>query len=173
MRMIGYSAFESAEISAMEVPAAIETRINSSLRCAKIGAISSKSGAGATTIQPKVTIGDDSITVDTTKATGPNGVGMWCTDKAIDLTPYKTLVFEGTFASSYTSYADNFVLGAWSKIPTYYTLDRLAYQTVTKSSSTAPVQIDVSSIKGRAYIGIGMAYSKAVITKCYLIPKEA
>ena len=136
-------------------------------------AISSRSGAGATTIQPKVTIGEDSITVDTTKATGPNGVGMWCTDKAIDLTPYKTLVFEGTFASSYTSYADNFVLGAWSKIPTYYTLDRLAYQTVTKSSSTDPVQIDVSSIKGRAYIGIGMAYSKAVITKCYLIPKEA
>ena len=134
--------------------------------------ISSRSGASATTVIPKVVWNEENVVVDTTKATGTNGVGMWCTDKAIDLTPYKTIVFEGTFASSYPSYADNFCVGAWSKIPTYYTLDRLAYASVTVASTTNPIQIDVSSVNGSAYIGIGMAYSKATITRCYMIPKE-
>lgn len=133
--------------------------------------ISSKSSASATIVIPKVTWDDENVVIDTTKGTGANGVGMWCTDKAIDLTPYKTIVFEGTFISNYPSYADNFCVGAWSKIPTYYTNDRLAFSLVTVASTTNPVLIDVSDINGSAYVGIGMAYSKATITRCYMIPK--
>lgn len=134
--------------------------------------ISSRSDASATPAVPKVVWGSENVVIDTTKATGVNGVGMWCTDKAIDLTPYKTIVFEGTFSSNYPSYANNFCVAAWSKIPTYYTNDRLAFSSVTVASTTNPIQIDVSSINGSAYIGIGMAYSKATITRCYMIPKE-
>lgn len=134
--------------------------------------ISSKSDASATPIVPRVTINAENITIDTTNASGTAGVGMWCTDKMIDLTPYKTIVFEGTFSSNYTQYPQNFMLAAWSKIPNYYTNDQLVYHAMQQSISTTPIHLDVSNINVQAYIGIGLAFGKAVITRCYMIPKD-
>ena len=133
--------------------------------------ITSKSDASATTYAPTVTRNADSIVV-ITNASPTRGAGMWTTENMIDLTPYKTIVFEGTWNSEFTNYPTNFVAGAWSQVPKYYLDDRLAFVTMAKSASTDPLTIDVTDINTKAYIGIGMAYAKATITKIYMIPKE-
>ena len=132
-------------------------------------AISSRSGASATVMLPGVTRNNANIIADT-QATATRGVGMFCTTNMIDLTPYSTLVFEGTFVSEYTNYPVNFVAAAWSKIPEFYNQDRLAYYELTKTQTK--ISIDVSSINTSAYIGFGIAYSKVTLERCYLIPKE-
>lgn len=132
--------------------------------------ISSRNGASATVVLPDVTRNADNIFVDT-KSTDSRGVGMFCTANMIDLTPYSSLVFEGTFTSEYTSYPQNFVAAAWSKIPDFYTNDRLAYYQMSSSSRTQ-ITIDVSSINESAYIGFGLAYATVKLERCYLVPKE-
>lgn len=132
--------------------------------------ISSRDGASATTVLPQVTRNANNIIADTTPA-GANGVGMFCTANKIDLTPYKSIVFEGEFISNYTNYANNFVVGAWPIIPTYYTIERMAYIEMTTSPNTQLV-VDVSDINADAYIGFGIAYSKVTLTHCYLVLKD-
>ena len=132
--------------------------------------ISSKSGASATKVEPKITENADSIVLDTT-STGNNGVGAWITTNAIDLTPYSAIVFEGTFTSKYPSYPQNFVAAAWEVVPEYYTLNRLAYYEQGEST-TSTITIDVSNVNTSAYIGFGLAYSKVTLNRCYLVPKE-
>ena len=132
--------------------------------------ISSRSDASATTVEPKITVNSNNIVADTTSS-GSNGVGMFCTDKRINLTPYKAIVFEGEFISNYTNYANNFIAGAWPIIPTYYTIERLAYVSMTTSPNTQLI-VDVSDINSDAYVGFGIAYSKVTLTNCYLILKD-
>lgn len=107
---------------------------------------------------------------DTTAATGSNGGGMYYTAKQIDLTPYKTIVFEGEFTRGGTV-SRNFTAGAWSKIGTYYENNLLAYTMMSTASSTK-IEVDVSGVNAPAYIGLGLTVSKAIIDRAYLVPKD-
>lgn len=133
---------------------------------AKQGSDSSSASAKA----PKVTYNDLGYPiVDTTSSSGSNGGGVYYTANMIDLTPYKTIVFEGTFTRGGTV-ARNFTVGAWSKIGTYYEDNLLAYKMMSSTSGTK-ISVDVKNVNVSAYIGIGMTYSKAIISRAYLVPK--
>ena len=108
--------------------------------------------------------------VDATSATGSNGGGMYYTANTIDLTPYKTIVFEGEFTRGGTV-ARNFTVGAWSQIGTYYEKNLLAYTMMSATSGTK-IEVDVSDVNAPAYIGLGLTLSKAVIDRAYLVPKD-
>jgi len=131
------------------------------------------SGASASAVVPEVRRGETSLFASTSSNdSSVNGSGMIYTTNKIDLTPYKTLVFEGTFTSYYPNYPRNFSAVAWSEPGTYIESNRLAYTTVEQKTSTT-VTVDVESINGSAHIGLGIAYSTIEMTRCYLIPKEA
>jgi len=100
----------------------------------------------------------------------PNGGGVFYTAKKIDLTPYKTLVFEGTFTRGGTV-ERNFAVTAWSKVASYYTSNVLKQKYMSGTSGTK-LTLDVSAVNQEAYIGLGLTLSKAVITACYLVPKD-
>lgn len=135
-------------------------------------AINSRSGASATPIHPGVEKNSDHIMANTTSSgSNGSGVGMLCTANMIDLTPYDTLVFEGTFKTNYTNYPQNFVVAAWSQIPDYYTNHRLAYFELT-TSTVSKITVDVSNVNTTAYVGFGIAFSTVTLRRCYLIPKE-
>lgn len=107
------------------------------------------------------------LTVNT--ATNLTG-GIFYTTNQIDLTPYKTIVFEGKFTRGGTV-ARNFTAAAWSRIGTYYTSNMLAYTQPSVTSFTT-IKVDVSEINAVAHVGLGITQSKAVITRAYLVPNE-
>lgn len=134
-------------------------------------AIQGGSNASASAKEPLVSVDVQGRPIaDTTEATGSYGAGMYYTANQIDLTPYKTIVFEGEFTRGGTA-ARNFTVGAWSTIGTYYEKNLLAY-TMMGATSGTKIEVDVSSINALAYIGLGLTYSKAVISRAYLIPKD-
>lgn len=132
-----------------------------------------RAGATAKPKHPIVVRNEDNIEAITLNTSDASGAGMFCTAEKIDLTPYSTIVFEGTFSSPYgDDYPLNFVAGAWSKIPDlYYNQDRLAYYEMNATSKTK-ITVDITDINTSAYIGFGIAFSKAILTHCYLTPKE-
>jgi hypothetical protein len=99
------------------------------------------------------------------------GSGMFYTNKKIDLTPYKTIVFEGEFTRG-GSATRNFTLGAWTDIGTYYTSNLAAYVYMSGTSGSR-LELDVTDINQECYLGLGLVYSIANISKAYLILKEA
>lgn len=133
----------------------------------------SKSGDTAQPKHPIVIRNEDNIEAITLETSDASGSGMFCTAEKIDLTPYSTIVFEGTFLNPYgDSYPLNFVAGAWSKIPDlYYNQDRLAYYEMNATSKTK-ITVDITDINTSAYIGFGIKFSKVILTRCYLTPKE-
>lgn len=131
-----------------------------------------REGATAQPKHPIIVRNEDNIEAITLNTSEASGGGMFCTAERIDLTPYSTLVFEGTFSSPYgESYSTNFVAGAWSVIPDYYLNNRLAYYELN-AKTTTKITVDVTNVNTSAYIGFGIAYSQATLTRCYLIPKE-
>lgn len=134
-------------------------------------AIKSNESSGTSAKAPAVSVDSQGRPIaDTSTATGSNGAGMYYTAEQIDLTPYKTIVFEGEFTRG-GSAPRNFALGAWSKIGTYYESNQLAYATMSATSGTK-IEVDVSGVNAPAYIGLGLTLSKAVISRAYLVPKD-
>ena len=132
-----------------------------------------KGGDNSTASAKAPTVSEDGQgrpVVDTTAATGSNGGGMYYTANKIDLTPYKTIVFEGEFTRGGTV-ARNLTVGAWSQIGTYYEKNLLAY-TMMNTTSGTKIEVDVSDVNAPAYIGLGMTLSKAIIDRAYLVPKD-
>lgn len=113
---------------------------------------------------------EPSLIVSTGTSTDEGGAGMFYTTNAIDLTPYKTIVFEGTFTRNGTVQR-NFALCAWKSIGTYYTSNLAAYKYLPSTSGTR-IELDVSGLNEPCYIGLGLTISEAKIIKAYLIPKE-
>lgn len=129
---------------------------------AKKAASNSSASAGA----PDITYENGSMVFDT-KSTASGG--MYYTANQIDLTPYKTVVFEGTFERS-SDVVRNFTAAVWSSVGTYYTSNMITY-TYSPSTSFSVIEVDVSEVNEVAHVGIGITNSKAIITKCYLVPK--
>jgi hypothetical protein len=125
-------------------------------------ALVAASNSTASPKTPTVTRGEESICAEVV-----SGGGIFFTANMIDLTPYKSLVFEGTFERSGTV-ARNFAVCVWSKIGSYYTANVLAYQYMEGATGSRLV-LDVSGIKASGYIGLGLTNSKATISRCYLI----
>lgn len=126
-------------------------------------ASNSTASAGA----PDVTREEGCLTADTAaEKTG----GILYTTQTIDLTPYKTLVFEGEFTRG-GSVERNFTACVWSGLGSYYTSNLLAYTQPSKTSFTS-VDVDISGVNAQAYVGLGLTQSTAKITRAYLIPKD-
>jgi hypothetical protein len=91
----------------------------------------------------------------------------------VDLTPYKTLVFEGEFTRGGSS-AKNLIAAVWSTIGTFYATENqmLKFYQMASAGTVDRIEIDVSDIDGLGYPGIGVTMSSAKITACYLIPKD-
>lgn len=91
----------------------------------------------------------------------------------VDLTPYKTLVFEGEFQRDGTR-ARNITAAVWSTIGTYYATESemLVYFQMENVETINRIELDVSNLEGLGYPGIGVADSLVKITACYLIPKD-
>ena len=132
-----------------------------------------REGATAQPKHPIVVRNENNIEAITLNTSEASGAGMFCTAEKIDLTPYSTLVFEGTFSSPYgETYPTNVVVGTWQKIPDlYYLNDRLAYYELNAKTATK-ITVDVTNVNTSAYIGFAIAYSQVTLTRCYLIPKE-
>lgn len=91
----------------------------------------------------------------------------------VDMTPYKTLVFEGEFTRG-GSVPRNLTAAVWSTIGTFYATENQmlkSYQ-MANTGTVNRIELDVSDIDGLGYPGIGLTTSSAKITACYLIPKD-
>ena len=99
--------------------------------------------------------------------------GVIRTSIGVDMTPYKTLVFEGEFTRRGTD-ARNLTAAVWSEIGTYYATESemLAFFQMENAETINRIELDVSDIDGFGYPGIGVTTSSAKITACYLIPKD-
>ena len=125
--------------------------------------------ASASAVAPVLTREEDGMTADSTES-GNVGAGMLYTVGMIDLTPYKSVVFEGEFERGYTIIR-NFTAAVWSKLGTYYMNNVLAYTQMPENTGSR-IEVDVSAVNESAYVGIGLTYSKAKITRAYLVPKD-
>lgn len=111
-------------------------------------------------VQPVLTKSAEGITAD-----GSAGGGMiYCANK-IDLTPYHTLTFEGSFSRGGTL-ARNVLAACWSELETYYT-ETEAHQGLNSTSGSL-LTVDISGLTGEYYVGMGLTASTAQITGCYL-----
>lgn len=128
-------------------------------------AIAAASNSTVSAKAPTVTRGEESIC-----AAVSSGGGVICTTETVNLTPYKSIVFEGTFTRGGTV-ARNFSVCVWSEFGSYYTSNLLAYQYMEKQKEER-LELDVSSIEGNGYIGLGLTNSEAIITRCYLTAKD-
>lgn len=102
-----------------------------------------------------------------------NYAGVIRTALGVDLTPYKTLVFEGEFTRG-GSVPRNLIAAVWSKIGTYYATTnemRVNFQ-MENAETINRIELDVSNLEGLGYPGIGVTSSSVKITACYLEPKE-
>lgn len=99
--------------------------------------------------------------------------GVIRTSLGVDLTPYKTLVFEGEFQRS-GDRARNLTAAVWSTFGTYYATasEMRVYFQMENAETINRIELDVSNLEGLGYPGIGVTDSCAKITACYLIPKE-
>jgi hypothetical protein len=102
-----------------------------------------------------------------------NYAGVIRPSLGVDLTPYKTLVFEGEFTRGGAA-ARNLTAAVWSTIGTYYATENqmLKFYQMASAGTIDRIEIDVSDIDGLGYPGIGATMSSAKITACYLIPKD-
>jgi hypothetical protein len=103
-----------------------------------------------------------------------NYAGVIRTALGVDLTPYKTLVFEGEFTRG-GSVPRNLTAAVWSTIGTYYATPnemRVHFQ-MENMETINRIELDVSNLEGLGYPGIGVTSSSVRITACYLEPKEA
>lgn len=83
----------------------------------------------------------------------------------IDLTPYKTLTFQGSF-TKYTSNS-NAWYACWNPLGDTYQKNVAAVKKFTASNS-ADVVLDVSSLEGEHTIGIGVRACGLRLDKCFL-----
>lgn len=107
--------------------------------------------------------------------------GIFYLTNPIDLTPYKTLVFEGTFQCSGVA-PRNLTAAVWSSIGTYYESNKLVSKYVEDGTEATLLELDISSIDKTAYIGFGITgtlssyafggVSSVIIERAYLVPKE-
>lgn len=127
----------------------------------------SQDGSGATK-RANIVRESEQIVLDNSN----NYAGVIRTELGVDLTPYKTLVFEGEFTRGGSS-AKNLIAAVWSTIGTYYaTQNQILKSYQMESTGTINrIELDVSGIDGLGYPGIGLTASSAKITACYLIPK--
>ena len=126
------------------------------------------SGSGADKSAPVITFENEMVVADTDTKSGDTS-GIYYTTQKIDLTPYKTIVFEGNFKRGGTV-ERNFMLGVWTSIGTYYTSNLAAYKYMPSTTGTV-IKLDISSINQSCHIGLGLVNSLAKISKAYLVPK--
>ena len=120
--------------------------------------------------KPNIDTGEGSIIADSTGNYG----GVFHTALGIDMTPYKTLVFEGTFRRQ-GSYPIGLRAGVWSTLSGYYSNNILANTDSGDDEQNVDVhrfEVDVSEIEGAGIVGLGLMNAYAEVTACYLIPKE-
>lgn len=130
------------------------------------------SGSSVSAKPPTINRDDPSMVVSTIT----NGGGMFHVASAIDLTPYRAIVFEGMFTRA-GSTARNLIAGAWSSIPSSFYTSNVLVSTEISGSSAKTLTLDVSSVNQVAYIGFGMtapsgSTTSVEITKAYLIPND-
>lgn len=120
---------------------------------------------------PVITPSDTSIYADNTGTV----CGAFYTALKIDMTPYKTLVFEGEFKRSGT-YGSGFMPGVWSAMTGNANgTTRLAYtqqEDSDKDKIFNRYEVDVSSVEEHGHVGINLANAYANVTACYLVPKD-
>ena len=118
---------------------------------------------------PNIARGETSIIAD---STGDYG-GVFHTAQGIDMTPYKTLVFEGTFIRM-GKYTTGLRACVWSKLADYYG-NNIIVSTDSgendKDVDIRRIEVDVTDVNQGGIVGIGMSNAYAEITSCYLIPK--
>ena len=129
----------------------------------KATAKKSDSDSGVSAKAPTITRNDDG----TIKAALSSGGGIFHTTNMIDLTDYKTLIFEGTFTRG-GSVDYNLLAGVWKSFGSYYN-DSAAASTALSGTSATSRSVNISSLTGKYYVGIGLTNSTAVITNCYLV----
>jgi hypothetical protein len=133
-------------------------------------AMNGSSGYTTTKRAPIITRGESRIIAD---GTGNYG-GVFHTTLGIDLTEYKTLVFEGTFRRQ-GSYTTGLRACVWSALSGYYGNNILANTDSGEDDKNVDIhriEVDVSAVDGAGIVGIGMSNGYAEITACYLIPKD-
>lgn len=134
-----------------------------------------KNAVSGSSVSPKApTINRDDPTMVVSTIT--NGGGMFHTASAIDLTPYRQIVFEGTFTRA-GSAARNLIVGAWPSIPSSYYTSNVLTSTEMSGTSATTLTLDISSVSQSAHIGFGMtapsgSTTSVKIKKAYLIPND-
>lgn len=127
------------------------------------------SGSG---VDLKATIDDNgAVTVDCTeeKVGTDAKLGTFVSEfKRYDLTNYKKLTFKGLFA--YENSNSSAIYGCLTPSDQGYTSykDIMAASVTHTANNTADVVIDVSSLKGEYYIGVGVRSARVRIDECYL-----
>lgn len=133
-------------------------------------AMNGSSGYTTTKRAPIITRGEGSIIADNTGNYG----GVFHTAMGIDMTPYKTLVLEGTFRRM-GRYTTGLRACVWSELSGYYANNILANTDSGDDEQNVDVhriEVDVSAIDGAGIVGLGMSNAYAEVTACYLIPKD-
>lgn len=135
----------------------------------------SQSDSGASAKETPISSTEQYLLIDSSEDTGSDGACILYAADPIDLTDFKSLVFEGDFTRGGTSSATrNLSFCAWSSFPSYYYVSstKAAGQDVPGTTATM-ITVDVSSLNGFYYVGCGATYSIVKLTNCYLIPKDA
>lgn len=130
-------------------------------------AMNGSSAYTTTARAPKITRGEDSIMADNSGSYG----GVFRTALSVDLTQYKTVVFEGEFKRS-GSYATGLRACAWSELSGYYGNNILANVDAETKDPFYRIELDVSAVEGVGIIGFGMSNAYVQLTSCYMIPKD-
>lgn len=139
-------------------------------------AMKSTSDSGASAKDTPIEHTEQYMSVDTSSA-GTYGSCVLRTVLPVDLTGFKSLVFEGDFTrGGAESAARNLAFCVWTSIPTYYFPQSNktvmpSYTCVTGTTATQII-VNVEEVDTACYIVCGATYSVAKITNCYLIPKE-
>lgn len=82
-----------------------------------------------------------------------------------DATYFKKLVFKGLFERENDD--SSAIYGLWGKLETNYQSNLAASQKITENN-TEPVVIDISTLEGEYYIGVGIRSTRTRIDECYL-----
>jgi hypothetical protein len=140
----------------------------------------SDTGASATT-KPTIIKNYEGTKIRTSMGGSVAQGGIFYLSQPIDLTPYKTIVFEGVFQCSGAA-SRNLTAAVWSSIGSYYEANKLAFKYVPEGTEVNLIEIDVTTIDRTGYIGFGLTGTTAsnkfggvtsvTLEKAYLIPKE-
>lgn len=122
------------------------------------------SGTSLTTQIPNIfnDVGSGMLTISNESGSGV----AYCANQ-IDVSDYSKIVFEGDF-HRIGSVTTNLLVGCWENFEgTYFSKSAKKYTDMPATTATS-LELDVSSLSGCYYIGVGTSGSTAVITNIYM-----